>query len=294
MYLSVCPHAVLRSAYHLADTLPILFTDPLLRPFLADPARWPALPSPTLADAARAFPIFTAMPTFTDAAYHAEAALVADPRRRSAIAALVDPDTSRPTLARLHHAAQLHLQHRLILIAAAHALSRLLDPTTSPLRRLAIARIRAAGAPFAGALLLAFRLSRPAQLSDAHLAFYLAHRFGLAHPTVPWLRLTRCHHRCTVLTAAHPAAGDHPLAYAAPHAYHQMRCWATNSRTQAHNALTTALASTLRTDAAFHHDYVHLSSSTTTTRQIDCRLTHASRARPLALDTTLTLPSPYP
>ena len=135
------------------------------------------------------------MPTFSDAAYHAEAAVLADPRRRSAIAALTDPATGLPSLSRLHHAAQLHLQHRLILIAAAYALDRLLDPATTTLRPLAVARIRAASAPYAAALLQAFYVHPPARLADNHVAFLVTHRVGAPHPSISLQRLTRCHPR---------------------------------------------------------------------------------------------------
>ena len=37
-------------------------------------------------------------------------------------------------------------------------------------------------------------------------------------------------------------------------------------------------------------DFIHLQSFSTTNRQIDCRLTHPSRLRPTAFDTTLSCP----
>ncbi len=93
------------------------------------------------------------------------------------------------------------------------------------------------------------------------------------------------------MSAANPAVGHHPLAYAAPNAYHQMRCKATNSRIRSHNTLTTVTASTLATDAQFEADCRnHLQSSDTSRRQIDGLLTAAHRARPLCFDTTLACP----
>ena len=113
---------------------------------------------------------------------------------------------------------------------------------------------------------------------------------GLPHPTVPFLRLTYCHPRCKVITAAAPATGSHPLAYATPHAYHQLRCGVTNARTLAHNSFITLLASALA-PLGFHADVSnHLQSSDTSRRQVDAVLTSIRRPRPLAVDASLSCP----
>jgi hypothetical protein len=92
------------------------------------------------------------------------------------------------------------------------------------------------------------------------------------------------------ITAAAPAVGDHPLAYAAPHAYHQMRCGATNARTKTHNALMTTLANALA-PLGWHVDLAnHLHSSDTARTQVDGLFTSDRHPRPKAVDASLSCP----
>ena len=264
---------------------------------MRDTAGWASSPSLTLRSWRLAFDRYISLQAFTAAAIHAEAASASSTLSAStpvsAISSLLDPATGAPSIDRLHHAAHRLLQCRLAGISNSHLLSHYLptDPRTNqPLSALARARIRASGAPFAGALLAAQRIHPPALLTNADFTFWITHRTGLPHPSVPFLRLTTCHPRCKAITAAAPATGSHPLAYATPHAYHQLRCGATNARILAHNSFIILLASALA-PLGFHADVSnHLQSSDTSRRQVDAVLTSIRRPRPLAVDASLSCP----
>ena len=84
--------------------------------------------------------------------------------------------------------------------------------------------------------------------------------------------------------------GDHPLTYATPHAYHHLRCSITNARILAHNSFIHLLATAL-SPLGFHADLAnHLQSSDHSRRQIDAVLTTLRRAKPLAIDASLSCP----
>ena len=128
-------------------------------------------------------------------------------------------------------------------------------------------------------------------LATPAFTFFISHRIGTAYPFASALRLRRCHPTCTTLTSASPAAPNHPLHYAAEHAYHQMRCRCTNQRILVHNSLTRSTTAAIsNASTSLHTEYTHLQSSANSRHQIDAIISGAHLTRSLAIDTTITCP----
>ena len=204
-----------------ADSLPALSTDPFLAPFLADRSSWHSSPSPILRDAALAFTSLTRLPPLLDRVLLSRL----DDSTTSAVSSLLD-SSGRPSLDRLHLAAGLHLQ-ALLFTALSTAARDAALPTLSTLAR---ARFHISSAYGSGALLLAFNISTADFLIDVHFTFYLTHRLGLPHPTRSAAALSVCSRRCPRVKHSDPMVGQHPLAYGAPHGFHQLSCVVTSSR----------------------------------------------------------------
>ena len=175
-------------------------------------------------------PAITSTPSFLDrtvvAAYDLDSV--------SAVSQLLDAD-GVPSLANLHLASSRHLQATLH-TSLCHAVRSATLPTISTL---ASARIRSAAGWGAAAILTAVRLKPAFFLSDPHFTFYLTHRLGLPHPSIPIARLATCSRRCPTIKT--PMTAPSPLAYTVPHAYHHLGCQKYSSRIDRHNHRTAVL-----------------------------------------------------
>ena len=179
----------------------------------------------------------------------------------------------------LHLAAHKHLQAHLYRVLYRHVLTPLLTDASSVLNELARARVLASATFGAHALVTASAVPPTTLVLDQPWIFYIHHLLGLAQPAFRTERLARCHSNCPELTFTNPAVAPHALAYATPHAYHQLGCRCGPWRIRRHNRwahghadIITALAPDYEADLKRH-----LHSSATSKRQIDLRIRSVSR-----------------
>ena len=282
----------------MADTLPALLADPFTGPLIPHHEAWATSHSPNLADTASSFAIIMALPCLLDQA----AAQFPPPpgQRPSAIVALLHPTTGVPTLARLQHAARLHLQSPLQRAVHTHTLALALTPpphaALPPLTAATRARLRACGTPGAAALLTATNMTDPrTRLDQTQLTLWVTMRLGIDVPHVHPTALTKCLPRCTSINpTTGPATGAHPHAPIALQGLHAIQCGVGPHRIGRHNEWLRcfAIAATeLAGPQATCDTTKHLSSSDTSGRQIDAQIDDPSTPTPLvSIDAVITSP----
>ena len=241
---TVGPAAFLAS---LADTIPALLTDPHLAQLLTRTDLWADSHSRSLRDAHHTLATFANMPQLYSMLPHDLDAL----DQPSALSSLIDQTTGRPTLARLHLAAQGHLQTPLLRIL--HQYIATARPPVGPEPAvfapgpatdgiLAAARFTQAAAFGASALLTAHDLPTHIAIPPVAFTAWILHRVGVPWPDIPLDRLRRCAPSCKGVTAALPLDRNPKLLYTLPLALHHLSCPSYGLRIKKHDLYLRTLA----------------------------------------------------
>ena len=263
------------------DNLPLLISDPVVGPILADPASWATSISPTLAEFTRCFQALTSLPAF-------RAGPSFNPTTHSRLThALYDPATGAYSVSRAVHAAGLHSQN-----AFSHAAFKqsrdLLFGAGSPTPPHAHARLLACGVPDATVLFNVMRIDDQNDLTDLQATFQFCNHLGLHHPFIT--TDPGCHPNCPRRT---PEDADNPLS-ARSHllAYHHIACPAGGYLIGRHNDLAATIAAILTEEGGFICDLRKgLGSSLTGGEEVDIVATAWFRsAKPFAIDVTVSNP----
>ena len=146
------------------DNLPLLISDPVIGPIIANPASWASSPSPTLAEFAHCFQALTSLPSF-------RAGPSFNPSTHSRLThAIFDPATGAYSVCRAIHAAGLHAQNVFSHATFKHSRDLLFAPgsSTPPHAR---ARLLACGVPDATVLFNVTRITEQNDLTDLQATF---------------------------------------------------------------------------------------------------------------------------
>ena len=263
------------------DNLPLLISDPVIGPIIANPASWASSPSPTLAEFAHCFQALTSLPSF-------RAGPSFNPSTHSRLThAIFDPATGAYSVCRAIHAAGLHSQNVFSHATFKHSRDLLFAPgsSTPPHAR---ARLLACGVPDATVLFNVTRITEQNDLTDLQATFHFCNHLGLHHPFIT--TAPGCHPNCPRVT---PEEADNPLS-ARNHrlAYHHIACAAGGYLIGRHNDLAATIAAILTVEGGFICDLRRgLGSSLTGGEEVDIVASAWFRsAKPFAIDVTVSNP----
>jgi len=282
-----CPIILSRTAHlaSTADSLPLLRGDPVTAEIASDPDSWHHSDCADFADAAASFRLFADQPT-------ARRLASVEAEHPSALAHAYDATTDTLVIGRLHLCAYRRLQAIMTSVMSAAVLAAHL-PTCDTLTR---ARVAAAKAEGAAALLTLLCLPQAIALADLPLSILICHRIGLAvtplfHRGYP-STLDLCGPICRVIRVDRPISAHPTLAYTLPHGYHQISCGCDRLRHARHDGLARAFAEQIADAATFAVDLVkHLAASPVSAKKIDLNLTSYARNPPtISFDFSVSCP----